>query len=220
MPTRSSGANEGVSRQRAVTVPPWEEIPPDDADLLPPAPENTSGLNDGLELVRLPVIEQPASAPPPAMPTSTVAPARRQISTEAGDIWHTLAESILQQGLLSGISRELLLQSQLLAQEEQVWVLRVESETLNHAPSRKRLEQVLAGLGHAVSVRVEFGRVVDTPALRLASARAEQLQRAQHAFQSHPYVQAMMRDLGAQPVPDSIAVVLAVSESGAPTHNH
>ena len=173
----------------------------------------------------LPVVELPASRRerPLGAPAASAQPAeRRLVPTELGEAWHALAESLIDRGLLTGIARELLLQSQLLQQAEQeagaaqaLWTIRVESETLNHEGSRKRLEGALAELGHAVLLRIECGRVVDTPGMRLAKARAAEQERAEQTFIGHPYVQAMMRDLDAQPVAGSIRFTREPGPQGA-----
>ena len=180
------------------------------------APEASDAAEPSLAL---PVVEMPpprmqpaatrevCSAPPPSAsgaPEASAPAARRVLPTELGDVWHSVAGQVLEDGLLTGIARELLLQSQLMAQATEdggadVWSIRVESETLQHEASRKRLEQALAQLGHTVQVRIELGRVVDTPALRLAEARRRERQEAEAIFRAHPFVQAMMRDFGAQP---------------------
>ncbi len=134
------------------------------------------------------------------------------VPTELGDVWNDLAQALCQQGVLNGLARELLLQGQLMEQQapqengaSALWTLRVERESVNHEPSRKRLEQAVAAhTGQSVRFQIEYGRVVDCPALRTAATRAQQQRQAEEAFGAHPFVQAMMREFGARTLPGSV----------------
>lgn len=141
-----------------------------------------------------------------------------------GDAWYALAQALCGEGGITALARELLLQSQLMQRPDAMneatandattshadaaptpWVVRVEQESLNHEPSRKKLEQALAAhTGQPVHLQVEYGRVVDCPALRQAALRAQKQQAAEQAFAAHPFVQAMMRDFGARILPGSV----------------
>ena len=140
---------------------------------------------------------------------------RRLVPTELGDAWYALAQALCGAGGITALARELLLQSQLMQRPDATanaaeappapWVVRVEQESLNHEPSRKKLEQALAAhIGQPVHLQVEYGRVVDCPALRQAALRAQQQQAAEQTFAAHPFVQAMMRDFGARILPGSV----------------
>lgn len=169
----------------------------------------------------LPVRQQPEPqtpprpAPPPVASASASAsqPQRRLVPTELGDAWYALAQALCGEGGITALARELLLQSQLMQRPDAAtadaaptpWVVRVEQESLNHEPSRKKLEQALAAhTGQPVHLQVEYGRVVDCPALRQAALRAQKQQAAEQAFAAHPFVQAMMRDFGARILPGSV----------------
>ena len=167
----------------------------------------------------LPVRHQPEPSPAPqARPApkaaeSSDAPstARRLVPTELGDTWYALAQTLCREGGITALARELLLQSQLMQQPDSSaetpapWVLRVEQESLNHEPSRKKLEQALAAhIGHPAQVQVEYGRVVDCPALRQAALRAEKEEQAKQCFGAHPFVQAMIQQFDARIVPGSV----------------
>ena len=201
-------------------TPPWDEPPsPAPSSAAPIALPEPSANN--LILPVLPQAEPGAAFRP--QPEAATAPARsaRLVPTELGDIWHELAQALCAQGALTGIPRELLLQSQLMQQEPAAqgvparWVLRVENESLNHESSRLKLVHALREhTGQPLALHLEFGRVVDCPAMRLAAARAERQHRAEAAFASHPLVQAMMRDFGAQPLPGSIAFAEPASPDG------
>ncbi|MDO5654137.1 MAG: DNA polymerase III subunit gamma/tau [Brachymonas sp.] len=211
--------------EQASSVPPWEDLPNGapsaaQAQIKQAAAEIAVAAPD--TALALPVREQPEPGPAfRAQPASTPQPASspktapRLVPTEAGQIWFDLAQQICAQGVLNGFARELLLQAQLMHQQvaDSVppdagpvrWLLRVENETLNHEPNRKRLEQAIAAIhGQPVRLQVEYGRVVDCPALRLAADRMQQQQANFEAFTAHPFVQAMMRDYGARIAPGSI----------------
>jgi DNA polymerase-3 subunit gamma/tau len=134
------------------------------------------------------------------------------VPTELGDVWSGLAQALCQQGVINGLARELLLQGQLMEQQapqengaSALWTLRVERESVNHEPSRKRLEQAVAAhTGQPVRFQIEYGRVVDCPALRTAAMRVQQQQQAEEAFGSHPFVQAMMHEFDARALPGSV----------------
>ena len=220
-------------------IPPWEDIPPavpgaeiavapvQEAATVPvePAPEQAADAAPAASsiappaaeaLVRLPVVSMTAPRAEPAAPAdSRISEARRLLPTEYGDLWSQLAGQIVQQGLVTAFTRELLLQSQLLEQTQNdggqaLWTLRVESETLQHEPSRKRLEQALADIGYPVLLQVSLGRVVDSPAMRTSQAREEQRLHAEQLFGSHPFVQQMVQQLDAQIVPDSVQLLESV----------
>jgi DNA polymerase-3 subunit gamma/tau len=103
--------------------------------------------------------------------------------------------------------RELALQSQLVARDEDQWLLRVERESLNQAGNRERLSLALKEAGFGVSLAVEVGRVSDSPTRRNASASAERQAAAENRILENPMVQTWMRDFGAKIVPGSIRPV-------------
>jgi DNA polymerase-3 subunit gamma/tau len=126
------------------------------------------------------------------------------VESEHGAFWHATVQSLVQSQAVNALARELALQSQLIGRDEDQWILRVESESLNQAGSRDRLSQALQDAGFAVALAVEVGRVSDSPARRNASASAERQQAAERIIHSNPLVQTWMRDFGAKIVPGSI----------------
>jgi len=124
--------------------------------------------------------------------------------SEHGAFWHETVQSLVQTQAVNALARELALQSQLIGRDEDQWILRVESESLNEAGSRDRLSQALQEAGFAVALAVEVGRVSDSPARRNASASAERQQAAESIIHGNPLVQSWMRDFGAKIVPGSI----------------
>ena len=126
------------------------------------------------------------------------------VESEHGAFWHATVQTLVQSQAVNALARELALQSQLIGRDEDQWILRVESESLNQAGSRDRLSQALQDAGFAVALAVEVGRVSDSPARRNASASAERQQAAERIIHSNPLVQTWMRDFGAKIVPGSI----------------
>ena len=213
------------------SIPPWEDIPSAVDMVMPEAeaavavapapvapvlaetPGPAAAAAPAEDLMRLPVRSMTPPRAEPAVPDEAkVVEARRLLPTEYGDLWSQLATQIVQQGLVTAFTRELLLQSQLLEQAQNeggqaLWTLRVESETLQHEPSRKRLEQALADIGYPVLLQVVLGRVVDSPAMRITQTREEQRQHAEQLFGSHPFVQQMVQQMEAQIVPGSVQLL-------------
>jgi len=126
------------------------------------------------------------------------------VESEHGAFWHATVQALVQSQAVTALARELALQSQLIGRDEDQWILRVESESLNQAGSRDRLSLALQDAGFAVALVVEVGRVSDSPARRNASASAERQQAAERIIHSNPMVQSWMRDFGAKIVPGSI----------------
>lgn len=124
--------------------------------------------------------------------------------TEEGDFWHKVVSQLIADDAITAMVRELALQSQLVAQDTDQWLLRVERESLNQAGSRDRLATALQAAGHEVRLVVEVGRVTDSPARRNVALLAERQMAAEKIIFDDPFVQTMMRDFGAKIVPGSI----------------
>ena len=129
------------------------------------------------------------------------------VPTEEGDFWHATVQQLVGEQAITALARELALQSQLVARDTDQWVLRVERESLQQPGSRERLATALAGIGHAVTLVVEIGRVTDSPARRIAAFAAEKQLAAEKLIFEDPFVQKMMREFGAKIVTGSIRPV-------------
>lgn len=105
---------------------------------------------------------------------------------------------------IQSLTRELALQSQLVARDQDSWLLRIERESLQSGQTREKLQQALSQAGHAVSLTLEMGRVTDSPAKRLAHAARQRQEIAEQLIQQDPYVQQLMQRYGATIVPGSI----------------
>ncbi len=127
--------------------------------------------------------------------------------TEEGAFWHLTVQQLVAAETVTALVRELALQSQLVARDVDHWLLRVERESLNQPASRERLQSALQAVGHAITLSVEVGRVMDSPAKRNAAAAAERQGAAEKMIYEDPFVQSMMRDFGAKIVPGSIKPV-------------
>jgi DNA polymerase-3 subunit gamma/tau len=134
--------------------------------------------------------------------TESVAPAV-QPSAE-GDFWYATVQGLIASEAITAMVRELAVQAQLVARDEDQWLLRVERESLNQPGSRERLAAALSGAGYPVRLAAEVGRVTDSPAKRNAAAAAERQLAAEKIVFDDPMVQALMRDFGAKIVPGSI----------------
>ena len=124
--------------------------------------------------------------------------------TEDGDVWHATVQRLVQEGAINALTRELALQSQLIARDGEHWLLRIERESLNQPTAHERLRAALEAAGCARQISVEVGRVGDSPALRNAHAATERQRRAEAIVHADPYVQQLMREFGARIVPGSI----------------
>jgi len=150
------------------------------------------------KIVAIPVQElQESALDEPAAPS-------RFEPTEEGDFWHATVMQLVEADAINALVRVLALQSQLIARDTDQWLLRIERESLNQPSTRERLMQALQAAGFMVSLAIEVGRVVDSPARRNAAASADRQEAAERIILQAPFVQAMMRDFGAKIVPGSI----------------
>ena len=197
--------------QALVEPPPWEDFP-DTTDYSEQAHPGSEAMGESAQpsratlLQSLPVRE---ATPPSARldAPSSVSPNSVQATPE-GDFWLEVVQALMSQEAITALVRELALQSQLVARDGDQWQLRVERETLNHPPSRERLQSVLLAAGHGeVKIHIEMGRVTDSPARRLAVLAAAKMSAAQELIEKDPLVQAMVRDFGAKIVPGSIQLI-------------
>ncbi len=148
--------------------------------------------------------ESIASEPQPAK-LATLAGA------ELDDLWAGLVSRLVATDAVKTMTRELALQSQLVAKAAANWTLRVESPSLNSPANIDKLQIAIqaehTSSGHGVPVielTVEIGPVTDTPVRRnQALAQAQQAQ-AEALMHNDPFIQEMVRDWGGKIVPGSI----------------
>jgi DNA polymerase-3 subunit gamma/tau len=200
--TRAASA---VAPTPAKTVQPLpvREMSPPKAELAPSG--DRADHDSDAAVVAMPVRE---IAEPSAKLEQVSPVALTQINTTPeGDFWYGLVQQMAKAETINALVRELALQSQLIARDDDAWMLRVERESLNNPTSRERLQTALAQAGHGVRLMVELGAVHDSPAKRNAAAAAARQQQAQDTILNDPYVQSLMRDFGAKIVPGSIKPV-------------
>ncbi|WP_024536907.1 DNA polymerase III subunit gamma/tau [Comamonas badia] len=165
-----------------------------------PAPEEQAPT--AIETIEISVHEVPQEAALEAA-RATVADAQWS-PTEEGAFWHALVQELVGQQKISALTRELALQSQLVARDGKHWHLRVDNASLNQATVRERLCTALQDAGQADAISVEMGQVSDSPARRNAQAAAAQQAQAEAIVRNDPQVQQLMRDFGAKIVPGSV----------------
>jgi len=183
---------------------------------MPGAPAHTQSPPEAVPQATSPV---PASAPPQAAKIEAVRvleqpdsrlnePLGRVASSvpasPEGDFWYATVQALIASEAIAAMVRELALQSQLVARDQDQWLLRVERESLNQTGSRERLAAALAAAGYPVRLMAEVGRVTDSPAKRNAAAAAQAQLAAEKIVFDDPLVQSLMRDFGAKIVPGSI----------------
>jgi DNA polymerase-3 subunit gamma/tau len=116
---------------------------------------------------------------------------------------------------VSGLVRELALQSELQSLESGTWRLSVESPSLNQGDACQALLLALQSLPAspkyqtAERLQVEIGAATDTPARRQAAAMAQRQQEAEEIIDQDPLVQDMVRNWGARIVPGSVRMQAA-----------
>jgi DNA polymerase-3 subunit gamma/tau len=216
-PTAVSVEKKSLKPEQAAVpkVQPWDDAPP--GQVLPvrasALPTEEFESNDAASNLMPPVAPIPSKLV--SVPVRVQAESRSEVlnaaqsvpvlvPTEEGDYWHATVQQLIDAQTITAMVRELALQSQLVARDEDQWILRVERESLNQAGSRERLIQALQTLGLTVNLAVEVGRVTDSPGRRNASASAERQMAAEQRIHQAPFVQRMMHEFGARVVPGSI----------------
>jgi len=145
-----------------------------------------------------------------ASAASTAAAPVAFVPTALGARWAELVREMVEAGSISAFARELAMQAQCLALDEQatpiVCGLRVERETLRAgAPCEKLQAALTALLGRAVRLEVQAGVAEDSPARRDAAERARRQAQAEQIIHDDPLVQALMAQYKtARIVPGSI----------------
>jgi len=114
-----------------------------------------------------------------------------------GRDWAELVQRMVGAGRIQAMTRELAMQAQCIALDEQAEPvrcrLRVERETLRAAAPCEKLQAALAdALQRAVRLEVEAGPAADSPAKRDAAERARRQAQAEQIIHDDPLVQALM----------------------------
>ncbi len=182
-----------------------DEPPPEPASA-PPTASTALAPDPAPSWLAMPVRDP---GPPSARVEKLVEPGQlphsvQPVASAEGDFWFDTVSHLLRVDAVTALVRELALQSQLVARDESVWLLRVERESLKQGNNRERLASALHGLGHNIQVNVEIAPVDDSPALRLAADAAQRQQAAEQAIKADPFVQAMEREFGGKIVPGTL----------------
>ena len=175
---------------------PAQSAPPAPAPRAQPvAPRPPRDSVQAVPVRQMPQLSTPAQAPQ-AEPALSLTP--------EGDFWLDLVQALSDKQSIQSLTRELALQSQLVARDADAWLLRIERESLQAGQSKEKLQAALAEAGHAVSISLEMGRVLDSPAKRMAQAARERQAQAEKLIEQDPFVQQLMRSYDAKIVPGSI----------------
>jgi DNA polymerase-3 subunit gamma/tau len=142
-------------------------------------------------------VVSPAAAPSPL-------PAMPLIDSALGQVWFEIVEQLVNAQKIQAMTRELAMQSQLMHQEANRWVLQVERESLVSAANIERLQQALHEAGHTVSLVTQSGTVSDSPAVRWAQRQQQRLSDVEEEILNDPVVQQLISEFDAKIVPGSI----------------
>ena len=197
-------------------------IEPVQADLAPPVPVVVVVVKPPVPQASPPAVVRSVAAGAPALPVVQELPLRvpaessprlqarpvllatPPVDTAEGDYWHATVQQLVDTDAISGLVRELALQSQLVAVNGSQWMLRVERESLNQPMGRERLRAALDTVTPNALLDIEIGSVADSPAKRNAAAANEKQRIAEEIIMGDPLVQSLMRDYGAKIVPGTL----------------
>lgn len=146
----------------------------------------------------IPVREQPA---PSARVDSRIAPVAPDTHHEA---WIALVQQLQLAQALSGLARELAVQSQCVEQGVAHRTLRVSQASLKGDVLRDELQAALTAMGHQEAIVIELGPVQDSWAQRNQLKMRAQQQAAEDLIMGDPLVQELINQWGAKIVPASI----------------
>jgi DNA polymerase-3 subunit gamma/tau len=194
---------------------------------VPPMPVHMPGQIPGQMPVQMPmqVVAEPLPTARPAAPVASNTPATAAAPTlpatpamqtapavprALGDRWAALVLSLIEQGTVTALVRELAWSSALVAIDETgappVWRLAVEREALRQKALADKLAAAMAPvLGAALQLELTAGVTEDSPARRDAAARARRQAEAEATIEADPVVRELLSTFkGARIVPGSI----------------
>ena len=175
----------------------------------------------GLSAAPAPALPSPAipsSASPASYPLAVPAAPTALATTPLGDVWSQLVGEMVRAETIGALVREVALQSELRSQDDAVWTLRVERQSLNQPAACEKLQLVLQTLVNAepaLRLVVEIGPVTDTPARRNTAAQQARQRQAEEIIQNDPFVLDMVRNWGGKVVPGSIKPMLRANAAPA-----
>ena len=139
--------------------------------------------------------------------SETVTVALTPSDSPLGEQWLSVVQEMVKAQLIQAMTRELAMQSQLTAQADGVWHLQIESESLNSASNRERLQLALQSLGHVVNLQVMQGPVEDSPARRITALQQQRMAQAEADILNHPSVQRLMNEYDAKIIPGTLRLL-------------
>ena len=154
-----------------------------------------------------PRLPTPPAAPASAPPIPKAAATLPTNDSALGGQWLSVVQDMVKAQLIQAMTRELAMQSQLMAQADGVWHLQVESESLNSASNRDRLQLALQSLGHAVTLQVMQGPVKDSPARRITALQQQRMAQAEADILNHPSVQRLIQEYDAKIIPGTLRLL-------------
>ncbi|MFM0625449.1 DNA polymerase III subunit gamma/tau [Paraburkholderia xenovorans] len=219
---QSAPAQRSGAEQSGSSVPPWDDMPPDEYMPLTAADEGYYGLPDdsympvfdsGPDDVR--VSATPAATPAPVVDQRPLPPAVSLDPLGFKGDWPALAVDLP----LKGISYQLAFNSELTALEGNTLKLNVPVPQYAETSQVAKLKTALADkLGQTVDVLVEVGPARRTAAAHDAALRAQRQQEAEREIGADPFVQSLIREFGASIVPGSIRPITPdAGSNGAPS---
>ena len=128
-------------------------------------------------------------------------------SSNLDDFWAALVSQLVAGEAVKSMSRELALQSQLVAIRGEKWSLQVESPSLTSPANIDKLQMAIRTLqsgATAVELTVEVGPVTDTPSRRNQALAMQRQAQAEALIHNDPFVQDMIANWGGIIVPGSI----------------
>jgi DNA polymerase-3 subunit gamma/tau len=235
-PRRADEASPAGSRSQArqpadaaASMPPWDDIPPDDylpagaedAYFAPPDDHDDRFMpvfdsEPGYPAPREPKPVSPGPAATPVIDVSQLPPGIALDAIGFAGEWPALAVGLA----LKGISYQLAFNSELTALDGTTLKLSVPVPQYAEATQVAKLKAALAErLGKPVEVQVEVGPARRTAAALDAAARAQRQRDAEREIGAAPFVQQLIREFGASIVPGSIRPIMpdaGMSAGGAP----
>ncbi|RMX11258.1 DNA polymerase III subunit gamma/tau [Allofranklinella schreckenbergeri] len=223
----NAAAPQAAPTQAAAEPLPWEDAPAPAAPAVTvampadeaPAPQaRTAADADAVAtpMAQAPAATQARAAAAPTAPTAAEATAAAPATASApaptasaDDTawWHDNVQTLIAQGQLTAVVRELALQAQLQQREGEGVLLRVANQTLMAETLRTKLQDVLRAAGLAQTVALEQGEVTASLAQRLEADKAAAQRIAQSIVEADARVQWLQTHWGAQIVPGSVKPV-------------
>jgi DNA polymerase-3 subunit gamma/tau len=199
--TGAAGRSEGGS------VPPWEDMPPDDYAsssagddyFMPPDDGFVPAFESGPDDLRFQ--EPPVAKPSPRTDSRPLPPAVALDAIGVTGDWPALAVELP----LKGIAHQLAFNSELTACNSASITLVVPVPQYAETAQVAKLKAALADkLGRPLDVIVSVGPARRTAAALDAAVRAERQQQAEQEIKQDPFVQSLIREFGGSIVQDSI----------------